>query len=70
MKRIYSIVILLIFLLVTPIFAIDLANMQKDFRTTNDCCQQSYLQEKYGVSDYKKSKEFKFRLCGAETQDC
>ncbi len=29
-----------------------------------------YLKSKYGVSDYKKAKEFKFKVCGALVYDC
>lgn len=30
----------------------------------------AYLKSKYGVSDYKKAKEFKYKVCGAAVHDC
>lgn len=47
-----------------------LSSISKEIADTDSCCLSKYLVSKYGVSDYKHSKEFKFNVCGTAIYDC
>jgi len=47
-----------------------ITSMEADIKSTDDCCLKDYLINKYGVSNYKTSSQFKFKVCGAAVHDC
>lgn len=47
-----------------------ISSLEKEFKDIESCCMVNYLQQKYGVTNYKSHPQFKFKVCAAKPHDC